>query len=112
MSDLELPIEASPDADQSAAGNENPSQHPALVTESEPPVLATERPQPVLITEGQVLFATAAALRPRSTPITRRVIDTFRVVVGAFRLPPPRPHYPRGGGYIERASMAREMDRL
>jgi hypothetical protein len=49
---------------------------------------------------------------PPSTRITRRMIDALGVVAAAFRPPPPRPHYAHRAAYLERAGMAREMDRL
>jgi hypothetical protein len=73
------------------------------------------RPQsPVLVTEQQVMFGTAAAVRPPSThiPFTRRMSGALRVVAAALTPPPPRPSYPRSGSYLERGRMAREMERL
>jgi hypothetical protein len=110
MSDLTLPVEATRDAVTGIQPNvsndnvskDNPSQPPALVAEPEPPVL---------ITEHEVMLGTAAAVRPRFTPIAR-MIGALRDVAAALQLPPPRPHYSHGGAYIERARMAREMDRL
>jgi hypothetical protein len=75
-------------------------------------LLVTEPPQPVLITEQEVMLGTAAAVLPRRTPITQRMMDALRVVGAAFGPPPPRPHYAPRAAYIERAAMAREMDRL
>ena len=106
MSDSRLPIEATQDAitgTQPTVSNDDLSQPPALVTDPQ---------SPVLVTEQEVMFGTAAAVRPRSTPITRRMIDALRVVAAALRPPPPRPHYAHGASYIERARMSREMDRL
>lgn len=88
---------------QSTASNDNVSQPPALVSEPQPPVV---------ITEQEVMLGTAAAVSPRSTPVTRRMLDALRVVRAAFGPPPPRPHYPLRASYIESAAMAREMDRL
>ena len=67
---------------------------------------------PDLITEQEVVFSTAAAVAPRSTPISGRLIDALRIVTAALRPPPPRPHYAHRASYIERACMSREMDRL
>jgi hypothetical protein len=67
---------------------------------------------PALITEQEVMLGTAAVVSPRSTTIARRMIDALHVVGAAFRPPPPRPHYAHRAAYIERAAMAREMDRL
>ena len=84
----------------------------------QPPAPLDPRP-PVLITPQQVMFGTAAAVRPRSTPIGRRMINALRVVgaaphrvVGAaLRPPPPSPTDSRAW-YFEDARMSREMDRL
>ena len=71
------------------------------------------RPQPpVVITEQEVMLGTAAAVAPRPIPVTRRMMDALRVVGASFRPPPPQPHPVRRAAYIERAAMAREMDRL
>ena len=104
MSNLTLSIEATQDAIASAAvSNDDLPRPPALETEAQPPVLVTEQ---------EVMFGTAAAVRPRSIPITRRMTDVLRVVGAALRPPPPRPHYARRAAYLERAAMSREMDRL
>jgi len=78
------------------------------------PAVSSETPlQPtVLITEQEVMLGTAAAVSPRSVPVTHRLLDALRVVGAAFRPPPPRPYYAPRAAYIERAAMAREMDRL
>ncbi len=89
MSDLRLPIEA--------------TQPSTLVTEPQPPVLVTEQ---------EVMFGTAAAVRPRSTPMTRRMIDALRAVAAGWRSSPARPRYSRSAWYLEGARMSREMDRL
>ena len=69
---------------------------------------------PVLVTEHQVMFGTAAVVRPRTThiPITRRMSGALRVVADALRPPPPRPNYSRSAAYIERGRMSRETERL
>jgi len=104
MSNLSLSIEATQNAIASAAVSTDDLPRPrALETEAQPPVL---------ITEQEVVFGTAAAVRPRSIPTTRRMIGMLRVVGAAFRPPPPRPHYARRAAYLERAAMSREMDRL
>jgi hypothetical protein len=105
MSDLTMSVEATQDAItgiQSTVSKDNLSQPPTLVTEPEPAVL---------ITEQEVMLGTAAAVQPRSIPITRRMIGVLRTVA-AWRPPPPRPHYAPRAAYIERAAMSREMDRL
>jgi len=75
-------------------------------------VLVTEPQPPVVITEQEVMLGTAAAVSPRRIPITHRMMDALRVIGAAFGPPPPRPHYAPRAAYIERAAMAREMDRL
>jgi hypothetical protein len=67
---------------------------------------------PVLITAQEVLFSTRVALLLGKTSIPHRWIDAIRVAVGSVHLPPPRQRYPMDAGYLERARMAREMDRL
>jgi hypothetical protein len=106
MTDLRLSIEETQDAitgTQPTVSKYNLSQPPTLVTEPEPPVL---------ITEQEVVFGTAAAVRPRSIPTTRRMIGVLRVVGAALRPPPPRPQYAHRAAYLQRAAMSREMDRL
>jgi hypothetical protein len=104
MSNSSLSIEDPQDAVASAAVSiDDLAQPSALETEAQPPVL---------ITEQEVVFGTAAAVRPRSSPITRRMVGVLRVVGAALRPPPPRPHYAHRAYYLERAAMSREMDRL
>ena len=57
------------------------------------------------------MFGTASAVRPRSTPITRRMTGALRVAA-ALRPPPRRPHYVHSARYLDDARMSREMDRL
>jgi hypothetical protein len=105
MSSSVLPVEATQDAVngiQPVAPNEDLSPPPTLITESEPSVV---------IAEQEVMLGSAAAVAPRSTTLTRRMIGALRVVGASFR-PPPRPHYARRAAYIESACMAREMHRL
>lgn len=105
MSNSLLSVEEPQDAvtgTQPTAGGDNLSQ-PTLVTGPQPPVV---------ITEQEVMLGTAAAVSPQPIPVTRRMIDALRVVGAAFRPPPPGPHYSHRAAYIERAAMAREMDRL
>ena len=93
-----------------------------VIQDAEPGLAQDEVSQaPVLVTEQEVMLSTAAAAPPRPTTITRRLIDTIRVVrlieairvVGAALQPPPaRRHHPPRFGYLEQARMAREMDRL
>jgi hypothetical protein len=101
MSNLSLSIEATQNAIASAAVSTDDLPRPqALETEAQPPVL---------ITEQEVVFGTAAAVRPQSIPTTHRMIGVLRA---ALRPPPPQPHYARRAAYLERAAMSREMDRL
>lgn len=77
-------------------------------------------PAPVLISEHEVAFGTAVVLRPR--PRTRRRwIEATHALLAAGRraLVPSTPHvrrprrdYPKHYAFLERACMAREMDRL
>jgi hypothetical protein len=97
MTDLRLSIEETQDA----------------ITGTQPTVSKDNLSQPqVLISEQEVMLGTAAAVRPRSTQITRRMINALHVVGAALQPPPPRPHYARRAYYLERAAMSREMDRL
>jgi hypothetical protein len=103
---LDSTLEATQDAITNippAVSHDNQSQPATAVTEPQPPVV---------ITEQEVMLGTAAAVSPPSIRITRRMIDALGVVAAAFRPPPPRPHYDRRASYLERACMAREMDRL
>jgi hypothetical protein len=65
-----------------------------------------------LITAQEVLFSTRVALLLRKASTRHRWIDAIRVAAGSLHLPPPRQHYPMDTGYLERARMSREMDRL
>jgi hypothetical protein len=106
MLDSALYVEATQDAitgTRPAVGNDDPSQLPAPVTDLQPPVL---------ITEHEVMFGTAAAVAPPSTPVTRRMIGTLRIVAAALRPPPPRRHHAHRASYLEHACMSREMGRL
>ena len=69
-------------------------------------------PAPNLISEQEVLFGTRAAMLLRKPSTPHRWIDAIRVAVGSLHLPPPRQRHPVDTGYLERARMAREMDRL
>jgi hypothetical protein len=103
---LDSTLEAAQDAVadiQVAASSETRSQPATAVTEPQPPVL---------ITEQEVMLGTAAAVPPRSISIAQRMVDALHVVGAALRPPPPRPHYAPRAAYLERACMAREMDRL
>jgi hypothetical protein len=85
----------------------------ATVSDDELLELLVSEPQPqVLITEQEVMLGSAPALAPRPTPVTRRMINALHAVGAALRPPPPRPHYAQRAAYIERAAMAREMERL
>jgi hypothetical protein len=78
--------------------------------------LATAPAEPVLVTEGQVMFATAAALgASRPSTAARPWIGTLwhRLVRGVSVERQPRRRYPpRRLSYFEQAATAREMDRL
>ena len=67
---------------------------------------------PVFISQQQVVFSTAAAISSRPASISRRVIDTIRVVGAAVHRPPARRHHPQRRSYLEHSCMAREMQRL
>ena len=69
-------------------------------------------PEPVLITEEEVLFSTRVALLVRKASDPLRLIGAIRVAAGSLHLPPPRERHPVDTGYLERARMAREMERL
>jgi hypothetical protein len=69
-------------------------------------------PESVLITAQEVLFSTRVALMLRKTSTPHRWIGAIRGAAGSLRLPPPRERHPMDTGYLERARMAREMDRL
>ena len=68
----------------------------------------------VLITEQEVLFGTAAAVPGRRESISRRFVALMKrmYAVTAEAARPPRPSVPRRYEFLERALMAREMDRL
>ena len=68
--------------------------------------------EPVLITEQEVLFGTRAAMLLRKASNPHRWFDAIRGAAGSLHLPPPRQHFPMDTSYLERARMAREMDRL
>jgi hypothetical protein len=85
-----------------------PVSRTETVLETPSPLADVEvKPAPTLITEQEVLFATAAAVRPPSLRWWRRMF----VTIGAAARP-PQPHYPRRYDFIEDARMAREMYRL
>ncbi len=67
---------------------------------------------PVLITAQEVLFSTRVALLLRKASTPHRWIDAIRAAASSVHLPPPRQRYSVDTAYIERARMAREMDRL
>ncbi|MGA8544155.1 MAG: hypothetical protein WB785_02705 [Mycobacterium sp.] len=77
-------------------------------------------PAPVLITEQEVVLGTAVALRPQPTT-RRRWAEATRVLLAAVNRAfapspqhdrPVRRDYPKNYGFLERASMARAMERL
>lgn len=69
---------------------------------------------PTLITEQEVLFATAATLRPPSPRWWARLAASTRRVfaTSAADQRPERRRYPQQLDFVEDARMAREMDRL
>ncbi|MGB6207049.1 hypothetical protein [Mycobacterium sp.] len=84
------------------------------------PVQIIEQPAPVLITEQEVVFGTAAAVRPQPSTL-RRWAEATRVLLASMeRALVVSPHddrqkrrdYPKNYAFLERASMARAMERL
>jgi hypothetical protein len=67
---------------------------------------------PVFITSREVVFSTAAAISSRPAPISRRLIDTIRVVGAGLRRPPAQRHHQQRSSFLEDSRMAREMHRL
>jgi hypothetical protein len=96
-----------------------PTSQTETVLEAPSPLADVEvKSAPTFITEQELLFATAAALRP---PTTRWWTRATRVLAGTARRifvttaaepRPPRRSYPRRYDFLEDARMAREMDRL
>jgi hypothetical protein len=68
----------------------------------------------VVITEQEVLFSTAAAVPARRENIGRRFAASIGRLFAVSARPsrPRRTDYPRRYEFLERALMAREMDRL
>jgi hypothetical protein len=68
----------------------------------------------VLITEQEVLFGTAVAVPARRESIVHRFFASVRraAAVSPDASRPKRGDYPRRYEFLERALMAREMDRL
>lgn len=85
--------------------------HP--VGERMPPSIETPSHE-VLITAKAVVFGTAAARRGRCEDIRGRLAGALRRLFATSRgASQPRPrHYPERYGFLERALLAREMDRL
>ena len=85
---------------------------PDVIEDAEPTVVKDGASrEPVLITPQEVVFSTAAATsRPAS--ITRRLIDTIRILGAALYRPPAERHHPQRFSCFEQSRMAREMDRL
>src|ERR1700758_1691282 len=87
-----------------------PMSHTKADLEAPSPLAdAAVKPAPTLITEQEVLFATAAAMRPPTTRwwtrATHMLASTARrmfVTTGAAARP-PQPHYPRRYDFIEDA---------
>ena len=86
---------------------------PEVVHEAAPaPAKDGTTASPVLITAQEVLFSTRVALLLRKASTPHRWIDAIRAAAGSVHLPPPRKRYHVDTGYLERARMGREMDRL
>ena len=85
------------------------TEHPTTPTPSAVPSAEASSTE-VLITEQQVMFSTAAA--GGSRPKNRLVAALSRVFATAQSRPRRQPSVQRRMYYIERARMAREMDRL
>jgi len=86
-----------------------------VIPQSPPAAPSVEAPSTeVLISTQEVLFSTAAAVRPRRENIgVRLVAMTRRMFASSADASHPRPRYePRRYAYLENALMAREMDRL
>lgn len=95
-----------------------PTPDAEVVLEAPSPLAEVEaKPAPTLITEEEVVFSTAAAVRPSSTRWWTRAV---RVLVGPTRMSvttaadsrPKRRHYPPRLDFLEDSRMAREMLRL
>jgi hypothetical protein len=88
-----------------------------IVAGVEPVVEAAVSEARVLITEQEVTFSTAAAVTIPSDKAAREWIALLRLrrlFTGSMadERPAKRSYYPRHYSYLERATMAREMDRL
>ncbi len=75
---------------------------------------------PIIITEKEVVFSTAAAVRPRPATVGwwSRATGVVRMAAQRVLLTSkpggrePRHYYPRRYEFLERSCMGREMDRL
>jgi hypothetical protein len=84
------------------------------------PTLDAVSPPPILITEQEILFSTAAAVPVRPTRMRpwRQTIHDVRAAMQRLFLTStadssePHPHYPKHYEFLDKALMAREMDRL
>ncbi len=86
---------------------------PDVIQDAGPTLVKDEMSHaPVFITQQEVVFSTAAATSSRPASISRRLIDTIRVVGAALHRRPARRHSPQRSSYLEHSRMAREMDRL
>jgi hypothetical protein len=101
MSDLPTVTDSAPEA----------IEHPVPQTQSATPSDEVSSPE-LLITEQEVVLGTAAAAMPlQRGKIGRRLVAVlFAMAADASR--PRAPYYPTRAYYLERALMAREMDRL
>jgi hypothetical protein len=90
---------------------------PALEESRERLVSRPTSTETALITEQQVLFSTAAAvaLPPARTRRWHDIVHAAASAVGSWfanAAKPPKPVYPKRHGWLENATMSREMDRL
>jgi hypothetical protein len=85
-------------------------EDPVPQTQSVAPSDEVSSPE-LLITEQEVVFGTAAAVPLQRGKIGRRLVAMLFAMSAAASRPRAR-HYPRRADYLERALMAREMDRL
>jgi hypothetical protein len=85
-------------------------EDPVSQTQSVAPSDEVSSPE-LLITEQEVLFGTAAAVPLQRGKIVRRLVAVLFAISAAASRPRAR-YYPTRGDYLERALMAREMDRL
>jgi hypothetical protein len=101
MSDLPTVTDSAPEA----------IEDPVAQTQSAAPSDEVSSPE-LLITEQEVVFGTAAAAVPlQRGKIGRRLVAVLFAISADVSRPRAR-YYPTRAYYLERALMAREMDRL